>query len=69
MADVFRLTRALARVFAFGTLLICTLACVAACTTARQPTPATPVLQDEKPEPLAPGIKPLTVDEAEQVGW
>ncbi|MGO4449931.1 hypothetical protein AB4Y96_13475 [Phyllobacterium sp. TAF24] len=65
MTDVFRLTRATAGVFAFGTLLIC----VAACTTVRQPTPASPVMQDEKPEPLTPGIKPLTVDEAEQVGW
>ncbi|MBA8877562.1 hypothetical protein [Phyllobacterium myrsinacearum] len=40
----------------------------AACTTARPPAPSASVLQEEKPEPLPPGIKPLTVEQAEQVG-
>ncbi|MBZ3692085.1 hypothetical protein [Phyllobacterium calauticae] len=56
--------RALARKLAFAGIL----ACAAACTTARPLVPSAPVLQADKPEPLPPEIKPLTVEQAEQVG-
>ncbi|WP_288192597.1 hypothetical protein [uncultured Phyllobacterium sp.] len=56
--------RALARMLAFAGIL----ACATACTTTRSPVPSAPVLQEEKLEPLPPEIKPLTVEQAEQVG-
>ncbi|QND51497.1 hypothetical protein HB779_05985 [Phyllobacterium sp. 628] len=55
---------------ASGWVLACCIALTAtACTTTHQPAPrpATPVMQEDRPEPLSPDIKPLTVEQAEQV--
>lgn len=59
-----RFPRAPARMLALAAIL----ACATACTTARPPVSAAPVLQADRPEPLPPEIKPLTVEQAEQVG-
>jgi hypothetical protein len=56
--------RALVRMLALAGIL----ACAAACTTVRPHVPSAPVLQADRPEPLPPEIKPLTVEQAEQVG-
>ena len=51
-------------------LILCS-AALAGCTTTapRTPPAAAPVAQgDDQPEPPTPGIKPLTVEQEEQVG-
>jgi hypothetical protein len=56
--------RLLSMLFLCGLILCGAPACT---TTPPRPAPA-PVIQEEKPEPLHPGIKPLTVEEEEVVG-
>jgi hypothetical protein len=50
-------------------LILCS-AALAGCTTTapRTPPAATPIAQGDQPEPPTPGIKPLTVEQEEQVG-
>ncbi|PSH64854.1 hypothetical protein CU102_20630 [Phyllobacterium brassicacearum] len=50
-------------------LILCS-AALAGCTTSQPRTPpaAAPIAQGDQPEPPTPGIKPLTVEQEEQVG-
>ncbi|PSH67384.1 hypothetical protein CU103_03275 [Phyllobacterium sophorae] len=53
--------------FLIGSLILCS---AAACSTTapRTPPAAMPITQGDQPEPPTPGIKPLTVEQEEQVG-
>lgn len=59
------------RPFLLLALILCS-AALAGCTTVQPRTPpaAAPIAQgdDDQPEPPTPGIKPLTVEQEEQVG-
>jgi hypothetical protein len=52
-----------------SSLILCSAVLAGCTTTSPRPAPAaTPVAQGDQPEPPTPGIKPLTVEQEEQVG-